>query len=35
MCEFDSIKKPANALDFNKGIVDFGRYGEFWVEWHH
>src|SRR3972149_5615000 len=33
--EFDRIKETANALDFDKGLVDFRRYGEFRVKWHY
>ena len=29
--EFDSIKKPTNALDFNNGLVDFWCYRKFRV----
>src|SRR3990167_7998746 len=32
--EFDRIKETANALDLDKGLVDFRRYGEFRVKWH-
>src|SRR3989338_5723603 len=32
--EFDSIKKPANPLNFNKGFIDPRRYSEFWVKRH-
>src|SRR4030042_6563664 len=32
--EFDSIKKPTNALDFNKGLVVFWCYREFRIKCH-
>jgi hypothetical protein len=32
--ELDGVKKTANALDFNKGLVDLSRYGEFGVKGH-